>query len=445
MTLHEQLQQLDNYPFHMPGHKRNPAFGIVGSEIDITEIDGFDNLHSADGVLRDVEQRLQRIYKSKRSFLLVNGSTVGLLAAVFAVCREGDKIIIARNCHQSVYHACLLRKLRVVYIEPEFDHINGCYTGLMQDRVNDVLREHSDAAAMVITSPTYEGRLSNIRCHIPLIIDAAHGAHLGLSHFPAYPKGTIVVSSLHKTLPALTQTAVLNVYDKQYSFAVKRYLGMFETSSPSYVLMNSVSICCDIIEKQPELFRDYYRRLSDFRQIDLYALHLKYSDDISKLMISTENTALSGNELAYLLRREYHIEPEMASRNYVLLMTSVGDTQEGFDHLAAALKEIDDSLMTRHETPLKKPPVPATVQMIAYPESAEKTPLSACEGKTAAEFVYAYPPDIPLLVPGETITGEAVQYLRSLLASQVNILSESGLFPEWILTKAVNSTIILTK
>lgn len=429
----------------MPGHKRNPAFGITGSEIDITEIEGFDNLHNAEGVLLTLEKRLQRIYKSARSFLLVNGSTVGILAAVFAVCREGDKIIIARNCHQSVYHACLLRKLRVVYIEPEFDHINGCYTGLMQDRVNDVLREHSDAAAMVITSPTYEGRISNIRCHIPLIIDAAHGAHLGLSHFPAYPKGTIVVSSLHKTLPALTQTAVLNVYDEKYSFHVKRYLGIFETSSPSYVLMNSVSVCCNIIEKQPELFKEYYRMLSDFRQINLYALHLKYSDDISKIMISTENTALSGSELADILRNEYQLEPEMASRNYILLMTSVGDTQEGFDRLAKALREIDDGLMTRHEEPLKKPPIPQAVQTIAYPESAEKTPLSACESKTAAEFVYAYPPDIPLLVPGERITKEALQYLISLQESHVNILSESGLFPEWILTKADNSTIILTK
>lgn len=420
----------------MPGHKRNPVFGITGSDIDITEIDGFDNLHSADGVLLDLEQRLQTIYKSRRSFLLVNGSTVGMLAAIFAVCREGDKVIIARNCHQSVYHACILRKLRVVYIEPEFDAVNGCYTGLMQDRVDEALQAHPDAAAMVITSPTYEGRISNIRCSVPLIIDAAHGAHLGLSYFPAYPKGTIVVSSLHKTLPALTQTAVLNLYDEQYSFAVKRALSVFETSSPSYVLMNSVSVCCDVLEHQPQLFRDYYRRLSDFRQIPLTSLQLKYSDDISKIMISTENTTLSGTALADLLRNEYRIEPEMASLNYVILMTSVGDTPEGFDRLTDALLTIDEGLEPRRVTLLKKPPVPSGIQIIAFPEKTAKTPLSACEGKTAGEFVYAYPPDIPLLVPGEVITGQALQYLRSLLDSDVNIVSESGLFPEWILTKA---------
>jgi arginine/lysine/ornithine decarboxylase len=119
VKLHEKLKTLERYPFHMPGHKRNPAFGITGSEIDITEIDGFDNLHAPTGVIADIEARLQTHYKSAHSFLLVNGSTVGILAAIFSVCNEGDKILIARNCHKSVYNACLLRKLRVVYLEPE--------------------------------------------------------------------------------------------------------------------------------------------------------------------------------------------------------------------------------------------------------------------------------------------------------------------------------------
>ncbi|MBQ9228012.1 MAG: amino acid decarboxylase [Eubacterium sp.] len=438
MKLHHKLQQLDCYPFHTPGHKRNTAFGICGAEIDITEIDGFDNLHCPTGVLLETEKRLQQIYKSKRSFLLVNGSTVGLLAAIFAVCNEGDKIIVARNCHKSVYNACLLRKLRVVYLEPEFDTVNCCYTGVMQDRVNAVLRAHSDAAAMVITTPTYEGRISNITSPIPLIIDAAHGAHLGLAHFPAYPKGSLVISSLHKTLPALTQTAVLNVYDNGYTPAVRRYLDIFETTSPSYVLMNSVSVCCDIILRQPELFREYYRRLSDFRQIDLYALHLKYSDDISKIVISTENTNITGAALADLLRSSYRLEVEMASLNYVVLVTSVGDTQEAFDRLTAALKAVDSTLMTRHETIYKKPPVPSDVQRIAFPAATEKTLLQVAADKVAAEFVYAYPPDIPLLVPGEVITEATLQYLQRMQSGGVNLVSDSGLLPDYLLTKADN-------
>ena len=434
MKLHKKLEKLERYPFHMPGHKRNPEFNITGSEIDITEIDGFDNLHNAKGVIAEVEERLKKHYKSKKSFMLVNGSTVGILAAVFAVCNEGDKIIIARNCHKSVYNACLLRHLKVVYLEPEFDSVNMCYTSVMQDRVDSLLLNHTDAKAIVITSPTYEGRISNIEADIPLIIDAAHGAHLGLDCFPAYPKGSIVISSLHKTLPALTQTAVMNIYSEEYTAKAKRYLDIFETSSPSYVLMSSVSKCCDIIENA-ELFRNYYKRLTDFRQIEFSSLHLKYSDDISKIVISTQNTVMSGKGLAEILRKSL-IEPEMVSENYVVLMTSVADTQEGFDRLTKALLEADEGLMQKDEPPRRKPPIPKGVQVIEYPESTQEHELKHAEGKVCAEFVYAYPPDIPLLCPNEIISAEIIDYIGAIIKAGVSVISDSGLLPDKILTKA---------
>ena len=435
MKLHDKLKTLDKYPFHMPGHKRNPEFDITGSEIDITEIEGFDNLHSPDGLILDIEKRLQSHYKSKKSFLLVNGSTVGILAAIFSVCNEGDKIIIARNCHKSVYNACVLLKLKVVYLEPEFDSVNQCYTGIMQDKVDEVTQRHSDAKAIVITNPTYEGRMSNIKADIPLIVDAAHGAHLGLGNFPAYPKGSIVISSLHKTLPALTQTAVLNIYDDIFTAKAKRYLDMLETSSPSYVLMSSVSKCLDIMENK-ELFNEYYKRLTDFRRIDLYSRHLKYSDDISKLVISTENTSMSGTELADILRNRYLIEPEMASLNYIVLMTSVGDTAEGFDRLQKALLEIDSTLLQKNEPPKRKPPVPDGIKVFAYPERTAETPLDSSAGKACAEFIYAYPPDIPIICPNEIISEATIKYLKELIDSGVNVVSDSGLLPNSVLTKA---------
>lgn len=434
MKLHEKLKSLESYPFHMPGHKRNPKFNIIGSEIDITEIDGFDNLHSPSGIILETEERLARLYKSKKAFMLVNGSTVGLLASVFALCCEGDKIIIAKNCHKSVYNACMLRHLKVVYLEPEFDSVNMCYTSVMQDRVDELRLKHPDAKAVVITSPTYEGRISNIETDIPLLIDAAHGAHLGFGNFPAYPKGSIVVSSLHKTLPALTQTAVLNVYDERYTDLIKRYIDIFETSSPSYVLMSSVSQCCDIVENKT-LFNDYYKRLTDFRQINLFSLHLKYSDDISKLVISTENTELCGSELAEILRRKYGIEAEMASLNYIVLMTSVGDTDEAFKRLEKALIEIDSGLMQKNEAPKRKPPVSNEVQLIVYPDSTEERELSRTEGKLCGEFIFAYPPDIPILCPGERVSAEHISYIKTLIASGVNLVSDSGLLPNKILTK----------
>lgn len=421
----------------MPGHKRNKKFPIKGIEYDITEIEGFDDLHEPKGLIMDIENRLADIYKAEKSFMLVNGSTVGILSAIFAVCEEGDKIIVARNCHKSVYNACMLRKLKVIYAEPEFDAINGFYTKITQDEIDGLLAKNPDAKAVVITSPTYEGRISEIKTPLPLIVDAAHGAHLGLYYFPNYPKGSMVVSSLHKTLPALTQSAVLNVYDKKYTDGVKFYLDIFETSSPSYLLMSSVETCCDTVQFHTDLFKEYYKALCDFRVTDFEHLMLKYCEDISKIVISAENTNIDGNELAYILRKKYNIEPELVSVNYIILMTSVGDEKEAFDMLKNALLEIDEELEYANSTPFKKPVVPKGVQTVEVSKYFEETEISNADGKISNEFIYAYPPDIPIIAPNELITKETLEYLRTLLDNKVRVVSDSSLIPNKILTKSV--------
>ncbi|MBR4242198.1 MAG: amino acid decarboxylase, partial [Eubacterium sp.] len=342
MKLNNKLNNLNSYPFHMPGHKRNKAFGITGSEIDITEIEGFDNLHNAKGVLLDIENRLSALYKSEKSFMLVGGSTLGILSSIFAVCNENDKIIIARNCHKSVFNACMLRKLRVIYIEPEFDEENGFYKRISQSSVDKTIAKHPDAKALVITSPTYEGFVSNIKSPVLLIIDAAHGAHFGLGKFSHYPKGDIVVSSLHKTLPALTQTAVLNVYNEKYISRTKLFLDIFETSSPSYILMNSVDLCLDYIENNS--FDKYCDLLSDFHSAKPENLEIIKTDDKSRIIVSCSNADINGNELADILRKKYNIEVEGASKTYDILISTVADDKKALDTLKNALIEIDRGL-----------------------------------------------------------------------------------------------------
>lgn len=434
MKLHDKLNSLDKYPFHMPGHKRNDRFGIVGANIDVTEIDGLDNLHNAADSILDIENKLTSIYRAKKSFLLVNGSTVGILSAIHSVCNRGDKIIIARNCHKSVYNACMLLDLRVKFIEPDFDFVDGYYTRISQSAVDRAYLEHSDASAIVITSPTYEGNISNITSPLPLIIDAAHGAHLGLAYFPAYPRADIVVSSLHKTLPALTQTAVLNVYNEEYIARAKHFLDIFQSSSPSYVLMNSVDVCTDYVINNKSDFDDYYSRLADFRCNDLYSLRLKFTDDPSKLVISTANTNITGVELADMLRNDYNIEVEMASLTYVILMTSVGDEQSAFDDLREALISIDDNLMQSANDIAIKPPVPEDLVVLSSSDGVP-TDIDIAVGRVSAEFVYAYPPDIPILAPGERISSDTVKYIKKAISLGVNIVSDSGLLPNKLLTK----------
>lgn len=433
MKLQNKLNNLNRYPFHMPGHKRVSSFGIVGADIDVTEIDGTDNLHSPADAILEIEDNLSKIYRSKKSFLLVNGSTVGILSAIFAVCNRGDKIIVARNCHISVYNACMLLGLNVVYIEPDFDYVDGYYTCVSQGAVDKAFLSHPDASAIVITSPSYEGNISNIRANVPLIIDSAHGAHLGLSYFPSYPKGDIVVSSLHKTLPALTQTAVLNVYNEKYIKRAKQFLDIFETSSPSYVLMNSVDICADFVMNNKSAFDDYYARLCDFRCDELHNLRLKFTDDPSKLDISTANTNITGVELADILRQKYNIEVEMASATYVILMTSVADDKSAFDMLSDALLSIDDNLVSCANDIAIKPPVPSSVCQITIDDEGVALDFDFAVDRVCNEYVYAYPPDIPILAPGEKITADTVSYIKKALSKGVNIVTTT---PNKILTKA---------
>lgn len=434
--LHNDLDKLNKYPFHMPGHKRNNDLGIIGSKIDITEIDGFDNLHSANGSIKEIEDNLASMYNANRSFMLINGSTVGLLSAVFALTNPKDKIIIARNCHKSVYNACYLRELDVVYIEPNYDDTDGYYTSISQEEIDRIINDNPDAKAVVITSPTYEGNISDIQCELPLIIDCAHGAHFGFWNFPKYPKADIVVSSLHKTLPCLTQTAVLNVYNSKYIDEVQKYLDIFETSSPSYILMNSVSKCIEILNSNNELFTVYENNLKYLYDLKLNNLIYKIGDDKGKIVISTAQTNINGIELSEILRNKYNIECEMASVNYVILMTSVGDTSEGFDLLKNALKEIDKTLVKTDAKKILKPLLPEKAYKSSDVKNTIPVDFSKSNKKISGEYVYAYPPDIPIIVPGEVLTEEIINSIKNMISNGVNIISDSNLLPTRILTKS---------
>ena len=242
----------DFYPYHMPGHKRNPAGGEMADyhKIDVTEIDGFDNLHQAEGILKEAQLRANRLYGADETFFMVNGGSCGVMAAVMAATEPMDEILIARNCHKSIYNAAILQGLIVRYYYPKMISDYDICDGASADEISVLLDSYPEVKAVVITSPTYEGVLSDIpgiaavvhtRGKI-LIVDEAHGSHFGLS--PHLPQGAIaggadlVIHSLHKTLPAMTQTALLHVNgDRVDREKLRGYLCMLQSSSPSYVLM----------------------------------------------------------------------------------------------------------------------------------------------------------------------------------------------------------------
>lgn len=456
--------ETDTYPFHMPGHKRNTARlgNALPYSMDITEIDGFDDLHAPDGILKDLNDRLCALYGAKHSFALVNGSTCGILAGIAAATQRGDKILLARNCHKSVYNAVELLGLVPVYIRPPTDETTGIAGSIAPESVAEALKKHKDIRLCVLTSPTYDGVISDIRAiaallhakDIPLLVDEAHGAHLVFTQNKALSAvaagADIVIHSLHKTLPALTQTAAAHLCtDRIPPVAFQQKLSVFETSSPSYVLLASISECVRILEKKAETaFKTYEKQLTDFSKQcktlthiivlckgnDGLELHpVFFAFDGGKLPIVTANTNTDGVSLLQKLRAEYKIEGEMAAVSYALLMTSVCDTDEGFSRLFAALREIDRTLQPA-AVPPQFTPVPLPPVVFSPDEAAKQTgarmPLQNAVGKTSLNTVWCYPPGVPLLVRGERVTKEIADALENAKAHGLKVIADGGEFPK---------------
>ena len=439
----------DTYPFHMPGHKRNMDGFENPYNIDITEITGFDDLHHADGIIKEAQQRAAKLYGADRCYYLVNGSTCGILSAISATTKKGDKIIVARNCHKSVYHALYLRELQPVYVYPEVSDYN-IQGQIRKEDIQEILEQNTDIKAVIITSPTYDGVVSDIAeiaklvhaYNIPLIVDEAHGAHFGLDE--SMPQNAInlgadcVIVSIHKTLPAFTQTALLLVNEgKADCQKIEEFLDIYETSSPSYILMAGIEKCIRIMtENSKELFAVLNQNLDGFykKMQALQKLHVLIEEDFkdkafefdrTKILISTENTDITGHQLKEILTDRYQIELEMSCENYALAIATVMDEEDGFRRLAEALIEIDSncniqktscSIREIYTKPERKYEIHEIDNF-----SKEKVSLQQAEGKISSEYIYFYPPGIPILVPGERINSQNIKAIEEAIAQGIEV------------------------
>ncbi|KIR02360.1 Arginine decarboxylase [Lachnospiraceae bacterium TWA4] len=352
----------DYYPFHMPGHKRCGMEFVNPYEIDITEIDGFDDLHHPDseGLLFKAQEEARNIYHSKASFYLVNGSTSGILSAICASVDKGEKILIAKNCHRSAYHGVYLREIETTYLLPEWLDEWECFGSVNPKEVKKALDKDQSIKAVVIVSPTYEGIVSDILeistiCHkygVCLIVDEAHGAHFNFSKegpISALNLGAdLVIQSLHKTLPSFTQTAILHVGSDLIDLAkVQFYLDIFQTSSPSYLLMAGIQECIRYMDKEGRnKLEIYYKNLKKLREqivklqnFELLFYPSKEFYDCSKIVLKCKGNA---RELYNDLLNRYHLQPEMSTDNHIILMTTLNDTDEGFNRLIHALQELNN-------------------------------------------------------------------------------------------------------
>lgn len=444
-------------PLHMPGHKRralNPCLQALGVQYDITEVAGMDNLHDASGILRVGMEKAAALWGSRRAFFLVNGSTCGLLAAIHSCTRPEEEILVARNCHKSVYNAIALRGLRPVYLLPSQNDCGIC-GGITPETVAAALEAHPALRTVILTSPNYEGVVSDIAaisqiCHAHgavLLVDEAHGAHFGFGHgFPesAVRQGAdVVVQSLHKTLPSLTQTALLHLCSARVSAEkLAQALTIYESSSPSYLLLASIDACVrQLAQDGQALFAQWEEALAAFytgaAQLEKLRLFSCPGRDKSKLVVCTDSAGISGSDLADRLR-EKGIEVEMASLLYVVAMTGLGDTRETLTHFLAALLEIDRSLTLSPQKVLS--PSLSQPEMLLPPGQCvdlpgEFVPLQSSGGRVSLEYVWAYPPGVPLLAPGERIAATFFQQLTRYQTGGIFLKSSRGQLPEKIFVR----------
>ena len=446
----KEYSKSDFYPFHMPGHKRNVKLikEQYGIDIDITEIDGFDMLYEADDVLKDAMERAKKFWGAEKTYFLVNGSTVGILTAMHSCLTQGDRIIIGRNCHKAVYNASELLKLNNTYLYPKYIPKYGINGGYSAKELENLFEKNSNIKAVVITSPTYDGIVSDIKTLADithkngavLIVDEAHGAHFGISDKfpkPAYDMGAdLVIESMHKTLPTFTQTALLHLSKEGKKRVdekkIKHFWSIFQTSSPSYVFMANMDKCISFLDKNGnEIYEKFSNDIEEFRKKcdKLHDIHIPgkeligtnevFDVDLSKLII---NSSMGGKPMNDILRKKFHLEMEMEAAKYVLAITTFCDNKEGFDRLYKALDYIDAELKKiTNKSEIKKIKntnfeLVRNIQEMSISNAVNSnTKLVDIENainKVSAEYLYLYPPGIPLIVPGEVVDVKLVEQIK---------------------------------
>ena len=434
------LPTLQRRPLHMPGHKRRVA-PVPGLSVDwdITEVQGADDLHYSDGILTEAMERTAALWGAARSWYLVNGSTCGILAGIAALASPGSPVICARNCHKAVFHALELGRLVPTWLLPPMDPDFGVFASVPPEAVERALRETPGARAVILTSPTFDGCISDIAaiaalCHargVPLLVDEAHGAHLGLSpHFPAGALAAgadVVIQSAHKTLPSLTQTALLHLSHGSLADPdrVERQLDIYETSSPSYLLLSSLDGCTGLLaEHGAAWFSQWRQRLDRFyagakswKRLRLFTGGpAVYAHDPGKLLLNGAALGLTGSALAEQLRAG-GFEPEMVLGYNVLCMTSPCDAPDTLAQLGEALASLDVQAEARALPPLPALPESTPRRVLPPAEAAEApaedVPLDQAAGRTAAEAVWAYPPGVPMVLAGELLSPEVAALLSA--------------------------------
>lgn len=438
--------------FHVPGHKGGkgiPEFRSFTGEnilsIDVTSgILDLDTICNPVGVIREAEDLAARAFGADYAHFLVNGTTSGIQAMILSVAGPGDEVIIPRNAHRSVVGGLIMSGVQPVYIKPVINDYMGIAMGITPESVRRALVEHPNAKAVFVINPTYYGVASDLEKIVeivhsyekPVIVDEAHGAHLGFH--PDLPLSAMEAgadmsaASIHKLVGSMTQSSILFVKsDFIDDRKVKAAMNLTQTTSPSYPLMASLDVARkqialsgrQMLDRTIKLCERARKQLNAVKGIYVMGHDVEGSEgcfayDPTKLAINVREIGLSGFETEKLLKYKYHIQVELSDLYNVLAVGAIGDDEKSINTLVAAIKDIAKNYGRKNVVKITSE-LPENQEMVVSPRFAfysEKrvVPLEDAEGEISTEMLMAYPPGIPILCPGERITREVIDYAKAL-------------------------------
>ena len=447
-------------PFHMPGHKLGA--GIPSDflkdmiRLDLTELPGMDNLHHPTGAIRAAQELAAEAFGAHRSYFLVNGSTCGIHTMISTICKPGDRLIVSRDCHRSVIAGLMLAGASPVYILPGFSPDFGITTGVSPESVEKAMRAEPDAVGVLITRPNYYGICSDLAeiaeiVHSRgklLVVDEAHGSHLCFSS--QLPKSSmsagadICVQSAHKTLISLTQGAYLHVGSETVDLdRLQYFLGMLQTSSPSYLIMASLDLARELMQSYGKERLDGL--LSKIRQLkeqtQVGNIDILGNEDVcgfeldeTRITICVKNLGISGYDAEAILRCHYGIQVEMSDLYNVVCIATPTDTEKNLEYLFASLDGLPTLCKAKSHVYMKEAAsgyLKLPVQVLTLEEAMQAksawVSLEGAAGKISKSIVAPYPPGIPVLCPGEVLSQETLEYLKTVIDSggMVNGINEN--------------------
>jgi arginine/lysine/ornithine decarboxylase len=456
LPLFAQLMKLANKPhapFYAPGHKQGYGMNQIltnswGENIfkaDLPELPDLDNLFAPDSFIKDAQELASQAFGAEKTWFLINGSTSGIIASILAVCNPGDKIILPRNIHQSAIFGLILSGAIPIFINPEYNPYFDLFYCLTPQAIEATLEQHGETKAVLIIYPTYQGICGDLKAiaelthkyNIPLLVDEAHGAHFNFH--PDLPPSALSlgadlsVQSTHKVLGAMTQASMLHIQGQRIDpHRVSKALQLVQSSSPSYLLLASLDAARQQIATQGyalldhtlQLAKEARTKLSNLNKLSVLELNNSTPSltrlDTTRLTVNVSQLGLTGYEADQIFDQDLAVTPELPSLTSLTFIISIGNTQADIDSLIKAFAQLQRDQKRDHRFELdivlfQDSYVASISPRDAFFAIPKTIPIENSIGYLSAETICPYPPGIPILMPGEVITPEALQYLQQVI------------------------------